>query len=140
MIFIPFGPFAIWKLVLAVLVLLILVLPGIIWTIVALMIRQFVHLPPRLLELAAEGKGQVSDGAQALVASDQGIIRRTFSVLKSIAESKKALIGSKALMIESAALLRVVNPITLITAGVAFGAGWLIVLVTLLTALFQGVV
>ncbi|NND71187.1 MAG: hypothetical protein HKN43_06380 [Rhodothermales bacterium] len=121
-----------WRLLFAALLFLILFSPGAVWILIAAGAGQISRLPSRLLTIVSDGHEHVQSGVADVVSNEQhGMIRRTFSALRSMVSARGALLESKVMVAESIALVRVFNPVTMIIAGVAFVAGILLVVVVL---------
>lgn len=126
-----------WKITIAVLMFLFLLLPGTVWTLISIGVGQIAGLPKRLLAVAAAGHEHVQSGiADVRGKEESGFLKRIFRVLRSITNARGAVLESQVIVAESVALVRVFNPATLVIAGVTFAGGILVVA----TVLIVGVV
>ncbi len=137
-LFIPFGPVAVWKIVLAVVSLVLLLAPGGLLLLFWFGLKQLMRLPDQLRssagQLAASGKNVLASGTPG-TANDKRM-GRLILLLRSLVDVRSVLLDSREMLVQAVVLVRMANPISIIVViGSTVLSGLLIVVALLAVAI-----
>ncbi len=137
-IFVPFAPVSVWKIVAAILTAGVLMIPAAVLGVFWIGLGQLVELPARLADTA----GQLGDqGRQALAsisappAGKKGKLRRVLPLVRTLVDVRSLLMESRELMLQAIVLVRVANPIMLVFVLVSCVAGGVLILIAAVAGL-----
>jgi multisubunit Na+/H+ antiporter MnhC subunit len=111
--------------------------PAAILSLFYLGLRQLISLPSRASEFAAVGRHGVSAVADSVTAKGLGTRDRAWRLLRSTFGLLKAALDSKGLLMDSVAIVRLANPVTLVMVLSAIVASFAIMALALATTLLR---
>ena len=124
LIFVPFPPASLLAVAVAALVGLALLIPSAVWGLLFLAVGQVIELPSRLGRIAEGGRDQLQVAVKSTAdPAKKGIIRRLSGLLRSLLQASGTFSDARVLLVESSALLRIFNPVTLAVVAVTFVLG-----------------
>jgi hypothetical protein len=123
--------FTVWKMALAIVVSILLLLPGAVLGIFWIGLRQLIVIPGELAE-ALDDFGQRSDAAFADASADRdgrGRVRGLLRFVRSLVDVRSTVLQSRDVLTKSLVLVRVANPVSLVVVLVATAFACLLVLI-----------
>lgn len=100
-------------------------------------LRQLISLPSRATEYAAVGGQGLSAVAASVTARGLGTRERTWRLLRSAYQLLRAVLDSKGLLMDSVAIVRLANPVTLVVVLSSIVASFAIMALALATTLLR---
>ncbi len=100
-------------------------------------LRQLVSLPSRASEYAAVGRQGVSAVTASVTAKGLGTRERTRRLLRSAYQLLRTVLDSKGLLMDSVAIVRLANPVTLVIVLSSIVASFAIMAMALATTLLR---
>ncbi|MBT8399307.1 MAG: hypothetical protein KJO98_02425 [Rhodothermia bacterium] len=114
LVYLPFDPFAWWKVVTAVATLLVLALPAAVLFVFRLGLHQLVTLPERLVDASTELSSTSREAYAAVTDGSGKRFGRLLGLVQSIARLRSLLFDSREAVMGASVLVRVANPIVLV--------------------------
>jgi len=100
-------------------------------------LRQLISLPSRATEYAVAGRQGVSAVTAWVTASGLSTRDRTWRLMRSVYQLLRAVLDSKGLLMDSVAIVRLANPVTLVVVLSSIVASFAIVALALATTLLR---
>lgn len=115
LVYLPFDPFAWWKAAAAVATLLVLAVPAAILFVFRLGLHQLVTLPERLVDASTDLSSTSREAYSAVTDGSGRRVGRLLNLIQSIARLRSLLFESREALIGASVLIRVANPIVLVS-------------------------